>query len=120
VVTSATLTVYEVIDPTPILSGPAAAQLTRLTPSTVAGTVPAAGIYTLRIEPTPYMRVNFGSVCLARATPWTTRLVAHAAGPFELAVPENPIALLGRGDGRPARCSGDVPTALRARLVAPA
>ena len=60
VLATPTVSVYEVARPTPILTGPAAAHLTRLSPGTIAGTLAAAGRYRLRIAATPYMRVQRG------------------------------------------------------------
>jgi hypothetical protein len=98
-----TLTVLEVPNPTPILSGRSPARLTRVTPGTISGSVAAPGTYRLRIESTPYMDVRSGQVCLARAPGGQITLRAKAAGSFELAVPEDPFALL-EGNAK-SRCS---------------
>jgi hypothetical protein len=43
-------------------------------------------------------------VCLEEAEPGLTILVGRRAGPFALAVPENPLALLDPEGGRAADC----------------
>jgi hypothetical protein len=96
--------VYELPAATPILTGPARAQLTAYEHARIAGTVGAPGSYTLRVSPTPYLAVRSGSVCLEPGAGGTTRLVASRAGPFELGVP-GPGELLRIAFGaRPAAC----------------
>jgi hypothetical protein len=104
VLATPTVSIYEVAHPTPILTGPAGARLTRLSPGTIAGTLAAAGTYRLRIATTPYMRVQIGAICLEEAGEGLTTLVAREAGPFELTVPENPLALIDPSGGRAADC----------------
>jgi hypothetical protein len=112
VLSAPTVTVYELRDPTPIVTGPGLARVTQLTDATIDGTVSAPGAYRLRLEATPYMRVQFGPVCIDRARDGLTTLVARSAGSFELAVPENPLALLGGGS---SRCHGTTETPAAAR-----
>lgn len=94
VLAAPTLTVYEVRHPTPILTGPGPARLTTLGASTIAGSVGAPGSYRLRVQPTPYLQVRTGDVCVKPATGGESTLVARTAGRFELAVPENPLNLI--------------------------
>jgi hypothetical protein len=94
VLSSPTVTVLEVPDPTPIITGDAAARLTRVTPGTISGTVAAPGTYRLRFESTPYMHVRTGQVCISKAPGGQITLRAQSAGSFELAVPEDPLALI--------------------------
>jgi hypothetical protein len=83
---SADWSIYELRKATPLLTGPAPARLTELTSDRVAGTVGAAGTYTLRLRSMPYWTVERGAVCTARAPDGMTRLVAREPGGFELAV----------------------------------
>jgi hypothetical protein len=94
VLTAPTLTVYEVRNATPILTGPGPARLTALGASTIAGSVGTAGSYRLRVQPTPYLQVRAGDVCVKPAPGGESTLVARTAGTFELAVPENPLDLI--------------------------
>lgn len=73
-------TIYEVPDPTPILDG---GRLTRLAHDAVAGRVPTAGVYRLRVRWSPYWDAR-GSVCLERAADGSTLLRARRAGEFVL------------------------------------
>jgi hypothetical protein len=86
--------IYELPQPTPILTGPGPASLTEVTPGQVAGTASAPGRYLLRIRYTAYLRVARGAVCLAAAPGGMTSLFAQAAGRFLLSVPETPTALV--------------------------
>ncbi|HUZ99615.1 MAG TPA: hypothetical protein VMU74_09670 [Gaiellaceae bacterium] len=94
VLAAPTLTVYEVRNATPILTGPGPARLTTLGASTIAGSVGTAGSYRLRVQPTPYLQVRAGNVCVKPASGGESTLVVHTAGRFELAVPENPLDLI--------------------------
>jgi len=94
VLASPTLTVYEVRNATPILTGPSPARLTTLGASTIAGSVATAGSYRLRVQPTPYLQVRAGDVCVKPAPGGESTLVARTAGRFELTVPENPLDLI--------------------------
>jgi hypothetical protein len=86
-----TLTIWELPDATPILSGPALARLTELGHERVAGTA-AAGSYRLAVRFTPYWRVDAGGVCVERAPDGMTTLVVRRPGRFALGV-----GLLDRG-----------------------
>jgi hypothetical protein len=98
------LTIYEVPRPEPILSGPAAAVLTRFAHSRIEGELPAAGSYRLKIRYTPYWRVR-GAVCVERGVGGMTILTAQRPGRFRLTVPDGPGALVRSLVGRaPARC----------------
>ena len=74
-----TLTVYEVRNATPILTGPGPARLTTLGASTIAGSVGAPGSYRLRIQPTPYLQVRAGDVCVKPAPGGESTLVVLRA-----------------------------------------
>ncbi len=95
---------YELPDATPILTGPARARLTVYEHEQIAGVVGAPGDYTLRVRSTPYLVVTSGDVCLEPGAGGMTRLVARAAGPFELGVP-GPLDLARIAFGaRPSAC----------------
>jgi hypothetical protein len=80
------VTIYEVPDPTPILTGPAEARLTAIEHDSVKGEVGAPGTYRLAVRWTPTWRVEAGDVCLQEAPDGMTQLVASSAGPFVLGV----------------------------------
>ena len=102
---STQLRIYEVPRPKPILTGPGAPIVTRLDHAGIAGRLPAAGAYRLKIRYTRYWRVRAGAVCVQRAADGMTVLTARRPGPFALAVPEGPAALVRSLVGRdPERC----------------
>ena len=89
-------TIYERPDATPILTGPGEPRLERLSHSRIAGTLPRAGTYRLRVRYTPYWHAS-GPVCAERAPDGMTRLVARDAGRFLLAPPRGIASLLRAG-----------------------
>jgi hypothetical protein len=97
---SDTGTVYELPDPAPLLSGPAAASLSHFGHDRIEGRVGAAGVYRLAVRYTRYWVIDPGSVCLAEAADGMTILQASAPGRFSLSVDEDPLALAGRLVGR--------------------
>jgi hypothetical protein len=101
VFTNASMAIWELPKPAPILSGPGRPHLTRLDHSRVEGTVTASGDYALKIRYTRYWRVRSGAVCIERATGGMTTLRATRPGRFALAVPEEPNDLVGLLVGRP-------------------
>jgi hypothetical protein len=86
------VTVYEMPDATPILTGPAEAHLTALGHDRVEGEVAGAGRYRLAVRWTPTWRVEAGEICLREASDGMTEIVADAAGPFVLGVSMFPKA----------------------------
>ena len=86
-------TIYELPAATPLLTGPARAEITRLDHATIAGQAGAAGRYLLRERYTPYLRLS-PSGCVARAPGDMTWLVLPAAGSFTLQVPHSASKLL--------------------------
>jgi hypothetical protein len=86
VATAGDFTVYEVPDPTPILTGPGDAHLTALEHDRVEGEVDAAGTYRLAVRWTPTWRVEAGDVCLREASDGMTEVVAGRPGSFVLGV----------------------------------
>jgi hypothetical protein len=86
------VTLYELPEPTAILTGPAEARLTALEHDRVTGEVDAPGSYRLALRWTPTWRVEAGEVCLEEAPDGMTRIVAAGAGAFELGVSALPRA----------------------------
>lgn len=99
------LRIFEVPRPQPILTGPGSPVVTRLDHAGIAGRLPEIGSYQLKIRYTRYWRVQAGAVCVEHARGGMTVLRATRPGPFALAVPEGPAALVRSLVGRaPARC----------------
>jgi hypothetical protein len=99
------VTIYELPQPAPILTGPGSPQITRLDHSRIEGTLRKPGAYVLRIRYTRYWRVRAGAVCVERAAGGMTRLRATRPGRFVLSVPAQPASLVRLLVGRPpARC----------------
>jgi hypothetical protein len=97
--------IYELPRPDPILTGPGGPRITRLDHAGVAGLLPVAGTYALKIRYTRYWRVLTGAVCVERGTGGMTRLRATQPGRFALAVPEEPDDLVRLLVGKPrAHC----------------
>ncbi len=89
----ATGTIYQLPNPTPLLTGPGPAEITRLDYSTITGRVAAPGRYLLRARFTQYLDLH-GAGCVRRAPTGMTWLELPAAGAFTLNVPRSPAALL--------------------------
>jgi hypothetical protein len=87
-------TIYELTEPTPILSGPAPARLSELGHDRVAGRTDGRGSFRLAVRFTPYWRVESGDVCVEEAPDGMTTLVARRSGSFVLGV-----GLFDRGSG---------------------
>ena len=85
-------TIYALPHPTPLLTGPAPAEITALGHSTIAGQVAAPGRYLLRERYTKYLRLH-GAGCVVRGPNGMTRLEL-SAGAFRLDVPQSPEALV--------------------------
>jgi hypothetical protein len=99
------LRIFEVPRPQPILTGPGAPVVTHLDHAGIEGRLTRAGSYRLKIRYTRYWRVKAGAVCVERAQGGMTILRATSPGPFALAVPEGPAALVRSLVERdPARC----------------
>jgi hypothetical protein len=99
------VTIYELAQPAPILTGPGAPRITRLDHSRIEGTLTEPGSYLLRVRYTRYWRVRAGSVCVEHIPEGMTRLRATRPGRFALSVPGQPASLVRLLVGRPpARC----------------
>jgi hypothetical protein len=86
------VTIYEVPDAVPTLTGPGEARLTALDHDRVEGEVGAPGRYRLAVRWTPTWRVESGDVCVEEAPDGMTEVVARGAGPFVLGVSAFPKA----------------------------
>jgi hypothetical protein len=87
-------TVYELPDPTAILTGPGDTRVTTLGSSRISGRVGRPGVYLLRVHFTPYWSVLRGSLCLAPSRSKMTLLDIRTAGTFTIAAIESPSGLL--------------------------
>ncbi len=101
VFSNASMSIWELPRPDPILTGPGRPTVTRLDHSRVEGTLTKSGVYALKVQYTRYWRVRSGAVCLERGGGGMTRLRATRPGPFALSVPEEPNDLVGLLVGRP-------------------
>jgi hypothetical protein len=86
------VTIYEVPDATPILTGPGEARLTALDHDRIEGEVGVAGTYRLAVRWTPTWRVTAGDVCVDEGPDGMTQVVATAPGAFTLGVSAIPRA----------------------------
>src|SRR5918996_842041 len=86
------VTLYELPEPTPLLTGPGPGRLTAVEHDGVAGEVRAPGTYRLAMRWTPTWRVQGGEVCVEEAPDGMTSVVASGAGSFELGVSALPKA----------------------------
>ncbi len=80
------VTVYEVPDAEPMLTGPGEARLTAVGHDRVEGEVGAPGVYRLAVRWTPTWRVEAGDVCVREAPDGMTEVVAAGPGSFVLGV----------------------------------
>lgn len=98
---------FELVDPTPLLTGVGPAQVLFQQHTVIGGTLSRAGSYLLRLHFDPYWRVR-GAVCVRRAPGDLTVVEAAAAGSFTLTSPTGLQELLPRlAAGRPDRGVGD-------------
>jgi len=84
VLRTATATVYELPQATPLLTGPGDARIAVFDHDRIEGEVAAGGRYRLRVRFTPYLRPLEGDVCLEKAPDGSMLLHARAAGWFVL------------------------------------
>ena len=75
-------TIYELPDPTPIVTGPAPATVLWMWPSRLVMTIAAPGSYRVRIRWSPYWRASAG--CVSRTRDGMTRITTREAGLLEL------------------------------------
>jgi hypothetical protein len=86
------VTIYEVPDAVPILTGPGEARLTALGHDRVEGEVGTPGVYRLAVRWTPTWRAEAGDVCLREGADGMTEVVARSGGQFVLGVSALPRA----------------------------
>jgi hypothetical protein len=99
-------TVYELTQPTPLLTGPGRARITRFGESEIEGSVARSGTYLLRVHFTPYWSITPASACVALAAGSMTELTLPRAGPFALRAIETPLGVLAssvEGDSQTCR-----------------
>jgi hypothetical protein len=105
---TAAWTVYALPDPTPIVTPADAAQVTRITPTTITMRVSRPATLTVRVHDTPYWTVasSAGSACVAAGTGSTTTLAVRGPGIVQLRFQVRPAsivrALLGTRTSCPA------------------
>jgi hypothetical protein len=98
------VTIYELLQATPVLTGPGASALTAFEHDRVAGWTGAPGSYRLRVRYTPYWEVAEGDVCLEEATDGMTLVEVQQPGAFALAVPDAGTLLRAAFGHRPSAC----------------
>jgi hypothetical protein len=104
VLRSAHTTVFAVPSPTPLVTGPGKATVTRLGHAGLAVDVRAPGRYRIATSWSPYWQANRG--CLTRSTDGMVWLTVGSAGPVTLSVDVTAKAALATLEGKnPRRCA---------------
>jgi hypothetical protein len=99
------IVIYEVPNPRPLVTGPAAASVVELTQTRVSVKTAAAGTYRLAIRYSPYWKASAG--CLDPGKDSMIRLRTPAAGTVELSFHVNASrALAALAGQRPQTCGG--------------
>jgi len=97
--------IYRVPGTLPILSGPGAPSIAAVQSDRISGRTSAPGSYLLRVNYTPYWRVQSGAVCVGSEADGMTRLTVMHPGAFVLAIADDPTELVqALLDGNQARC----------------
>ena len=99
-----TLDVFELRQPTPILTGPPGARVRALGHTRLIGSVQTPGRYLLRVRYVPYYRVRPAG-CIGEAPAGLSWLVVPQAGRFVVDVPQS-LGSLWHGATRDARTCG--------------
>jgi len=86
VLRTADVTIYAVPDPTPLLTGPNAAEVTRLAHDEIRGSVAGPGDYRLRLAWSPHWEVMDGDVTIEEDPSGQISVRAARAGPFRIGV----------------------------------
>jgi hypothetical protein len=86
------VTVYEVPDASPVLTGPGTPRVTALEHDRIAGELTEAGTHRLGVRWTPTWRIVAGDVCVEEAPDGMTSVVAQGATTFVLGVSALPEA----------------------------
>jgi hypothetical protein len=95
------LTVYEVPGATPIITGPAPAEVVKMGESSIVATVARAGTYRVAVRFSRYWQPSSG--CLKRAPDGMIRLTVPRPGPIRLEFSPTPTRALAALAGRPAQ-----------------
>ena len=104
---NATTAIYELARPTPLLTGPGRAAVTRMTSSLVAGHASRPGRYLLRIHYTRTWGTRPSSVCVQPAgTGHMTELDLTRPGSFVLRAAETPTGFIDGLLDPPPSCTG--------------
>ena len=101
-------TIYELPDPTPLMTGPGAARITAQGHAELAGTVSAPGLYTLRVRWMPYWTLSGVADCVQPGPEGQTLVRATGRGGFSLRASQSADLLVQRILDAPAndvRCS---------------
>ena len=96
--------IYRLARPTPLLTGPGRARITRLDSNEIDGWVSRPGVYRLRVNFTPYWSVDRRSMCVTRGGPSSTDLTVRVAGRFSLRAIETPLGVLDANLDGGGRC----------------
>ena len=91
---SPTATIYQLAHPTPLLTGPGAAEITADGHESIQGTVAAPGEYLLRFRYTPYWAIRPRTSCIFRRKDGMTELDLPQAGAFEMKITQQPQEVL--------------------------
>ena len=87
VFTTLNWTIYAVPRPTPLLTGARGALVTTLTHESIAGRVPRAGPYLLRLRFSPYWTAKPSGTCVRPSHDGLTEIIVPEAGRFSLSMP---------------------------------
>jgi hypothetical protein len=101
---SAHTTIYALPNPTPMLTGPAAARVLEVTVSGVRLVFRRAGSYRLAMRYSPYWRAS--SVCVTKTADGMTRLRVTRPGPVDLDLAFTPARVVSVLAGRAPACAG--------------
>ena len=91
---SPTATIYQLAHPTPLLTGPGAAEITSDGHESIRGTVSAPGDYILRFRYTPYWAIRPITTCISRRKDGMTELDIRHAGAFEMRISQQPVEVI--------------------------
>ena len=89
-------TIYELPDPTPLMTGPAAARITAQGHAELRGEVAAPGLYELRVRWMPYWRLSGAAACIQPGPDGQTLVRMDGAGGFALTAPQSADLLVSR------------------------
>jgi hypothetical protein len=96
--------IYELEQPTPLITGPGVATVTRMSSGIVEGRASRPGRYLVRLHWTTDWRISRGAGCVAPAAHGLTELVLRRPGAFALGASQEPFVFLDRLLDGPPRC----------------